>query len=216
MCTSLMSSFDPSSSLFLGLKLKWFSILFPFLFLSGGYYICYSGYSLFLKKILKELSLSHFMSIISLSSFSVIFALNSISLMPLILPCTSHLSVNLGLCLPLWLSGVIFSYKKSLRGFMAHFLPFGSPLALSPFLVIIEILSVMIRPISLSVRLLANITGGHLIMNLLEESFTSLATLAVPLSLMAYTCLLAAELFVSLVQSYVLSKLISIYWEECR
>nr|AHF70455.1 ATP synthase F0 subunit 6 [Pediculus humanus corporis]AHF70463.1 ATP synthase F0 subunit 6 [Pediculus humanus corporis]AHF70465.1 ATP synthase F0 subunit 6 [Pediculus humanus corporis] len=216
MCSSLMSSFDPSTSIILGLKVKWFIILFPFFFMTGSYYLIHSGYRFYMSFVLNNLLMSHYMSIISLSVFMMILAFNTISLMPLVLPCTSHLSVNLGLCLPLWMSGVVYSLKSSMRGFLAHLLPYGSPTMLSPFLVVIELLSVSIRPVSLSVRLLANITGGHLIMNLLEEGLSSAVLLVLPFSMAAYVLLLAAELFVSFIQSYVLSKLVSIYWEECR
>lgn len=216
MCSSLISSFDPSTSIILGLKVKWFIILFPFFFITGSYYLIHSGYRFYVSFVLNNLLIKHYISIIRLSVFIIILTLNTISLMPLVLPCTSHLRVNLGLCLPLWIRAVVYSLKSSMRGFLAHLLPYGSPTILSPFLVVIELLRVSIRPVSLRVRLLANITGGHLIINLLEEGLSSAVLLVLPFSIAAYVLLLAAELFVSFIQSYVLSKLVSIYWEEYR
>nr|URW98572.1 ATP synthase 6 [Pthirus gorillae] len=213
MLTSLMSMFDPSMVLVTGLPIKWLGVILICLYAGGEFWLVNSGYRSFITSGCLLLHELHFIPFLGIVSFYYVLSMNFISLIPFMLPFTSHISVNLGLALTFWLSGLLYSFGNSLKEALAHYLPLGSPMVLGPLLVSIEVVSVLIRPVSLSVRLMANILGGHIIMGLIEESSFGSLTSGI-LTMPMYTFMVCVELFVAVVQAYVLSKLLSIYWEQ--
>merc|ERR1712080_666233 len=88
---------------------------------------------------------------------------------------TSHLSITIALSLPIWLGYMIFSSLKNINFFLPHLVPLGTPYPLIPFMVLIEIIRRIIRPITLSVRLAANIIAGHLLIVLLRGQIRSIS-----------------------------------------
>merc|ERR1712066_629845 len=110
---------------------------------------------------------------------------------------------------------IVYSWCLQPNFILAHLVPAGSPFALLPFIVIIEVLRSLIRPIRLSVRLVANIVAGHLLMTLLSSSIgadTGLVVLAVVLFGLVLLRLL--ETAVALIQAYVFRVLSTIYVSE--
>lgn len=96
---------------------------------------------------------------------------------------------------------------------MAHFVPLGSPIFLSFFIVIIETVRNFIRPITLSVRLMANIIRGHLLLHLLS-SISIFGEIYMFLSLPLIIILLLLESAVAFIQRFVFVILISLYINE--
>merc|ERR1711950_115904 len=106
---------------------------------------------------------------------------------------------------------------------LARFLPGGAPILLNPFLTIVELVSIIVRPLTLSVRLLANINAGHLILilcrgycnkafniNLIENIFK-----ITPLILsIINTLYLIFETFICAIQVYIFCILLSLYTED--
>jgi len=96
---------------------------------------------------------------------------------------------------------------------LIHTIPIGTPLALINFIFIIEIVRNIIRPITLSVRLTANIVAGHLLMLLLSNfslsSFNNIIISSIPMLILSLL-----EMAVSLIQAYVFVTLISLYINE--
>ena len=99
---------------------------------------------------------------------------------------------------------------------LAHLVPMGSPAALSPFMVLIELVSAVIRPVTLSVRLAANIVAGHLLIVLLRTPATSVNRLIFLIILTALTLLALLESAVATIQAYVFSILTVLYVNEVR
>nr|YP_004425042.1 ATP synthase F0 subunit 6 [Utterbackia imbecillis]ADL62617.1 ATP synthase F0 subunit 6 [Utterbackia imbecillis] len=103
------------------------------------------------------------------SLFVLIFIINISGMVPNVFSPTSHLSLTLVLAMMIWfclvLSGWVFSWKSS----ASHLVPTGSPTGLIPLLIMIESVSILIRPITLGVRLAANITMGHLMLHVIGE-----------------------------------------------
>merc|ERR1712203_1291286 len=91
---------------------------------------------------------------------------NLIGLAPYIFTRSSHMSFTLTLALPILLGRILFSMKNQYNRLFAHLVPTGTPGALIPVIVIIETVSNVIRPWTLSIRL-ANIVAGHLLLTLL-------------------------------------------------
>lgn len=107
----------------------------------------------------------------------------------------------------MWVSIFLFSLFFSFSGFLSHLTPLGAPLVLGPFLILIEVVSYLIRFITLGVRLMANLTAGHLLLGLMSTSFSFLSGFV-------QVVFFIFEILVAVVQSYVFSLLVSIYFEE--
>nr|YP_009113919.1 ATP synthase F0 subunit 6 [Vertigo pusilla]AGC52884.1 ATP synthase F0 subunit 6 [Vertigo pusilla] len=140
---------------------------------------------------------------------------NFLGLVPLVFSSTTSLWVNSSLALICWgtilVSGWVFSPQKS----AAHLAPSGAPGMLMPFLILIETISILIRPITLTVRLVANISAGHIILALLANvlsSSLSIFSWSTCVSIMIFYYLF--EMFVSFIQAYIFTLLISLYMAE--
>ena len=121
---------------------------------------------------------------------------------------------SLSLALLLWLSPLVFKSITSPKNLISHLVPLGSPLALRPFIVLVERVSLLIRPITLSVRLAANIVTGHLLLTL--SGSLCAFSLKGALGLIPQLTLGCLELAVAGVQAYVLFILVSLYIREYR
>lgn len=153
--------------------------------------------------------------------FAFILLGNLIGLFPYFFAFTSHIAVTLTLALFVFVfsTGVGF-YTHGFR-FFKFFVPEGVPGWLLPLLVPIEILSYLSRPVSLSVRLFANILAGHVLwevfagfMLMLAASLGILGAFAavVPLGLNVAMC--ALELLVACIQAYVFAILTCLYLHD--
>ena len=100
--------------------------------------------------------------------FLIIVLNNVAGLLPYCFTASRHLVYTLRLALPLWLGHVVYSWVKQAGVIWAHMVPLGTPGPLIMFIVLVEILRRTIRPVTLSVRLAANIVAGHLLLVLLR------------------------------------------------
>nr|QDX17795.1 ATP synthase F0 subunit 6 [Bothrops atrox] len=147
----------------------------------------------------------------------MILLYNLLGLLPYTFTATSQLSLNMALALPLWLATIISGLKDKFSLTLAHLLPEGSPTPLIPFMVMIETVSLMMRPIALGVRLTANITAGHLLMTMVSSATINLISSFVSLSLLTLillSLLTLLELAVAGIQAYVFVLLVTLYLQE--
>jgi F-type H+-transporting ATPase subunit a len=153
--------------------------------------------------------------------FSFILLGNLIGLFPYFFAFTSHIAVTLALALFVFVfsTGVGF-YTHGFR-FFKFFVPTGVPGWLLPLLVPIEIISYLSRPVSLSVRLFANITAGHVMwevfagfMLLLTASLGVVGAVAAIIPLGLNVALVALELLVAGLQAYVFAILTCLYLHD--
>lgn len=148
---------------------------------------------------------------------SFLLATNLLGLLPYTFTPTTQLSVNLALAIPLWLATVVIGFRNQPTIALGHFLPQGTPVGLIPALIIIETLSLIIRPISLAVRLTANLTAGHLLMQLIATGAVVLLPLLPAVSLLTAIVLFlltVLETAVAIIQAYVFVLLLSLYLQE--
>lgn len=148
---------------------------------------------------------------ILIAIFLILLIFNLIGLIPYVFTITAQLIFTLRLRLPFWISFVIFSSIKNTQSFLAHLVPRGTPIALSQFMVIIESVSQIIRPITLSVRLAANITAGHILIALARRPILIINHMTLALS-----TLFLLELAVAFIQRYVFVVLLSMYLRETK
>jgi len=153
--------------------------------------------------------------------FSFILLGNLLGLFPYFFAFTSHIAVTLTLALFVFLfSTAVGFYTHGFR-FFKFFVPEGVPPLLLPLLVPIEIVSYLSRPVSLSVRLFANMTAGHVMwevfagfMLLLTASFGILGAFASVIPLGLNVALVALELLVAVLQAYVFAILTCLYLHD--
>nr|BAC23325.1 ATPase subunit 6 [Chaunax penicillatus] len=146
-----------------------------------------------------------------------IMTLNLLGLLPYTFTPTTQLALTLGLAMPLWLMTIIIGLRNKPNAVIIHFLPKGTPRPLIPVLIIIETTSVIIRPLALAVRLMANLTAGHLMMQLIAMATLTLIPYLMPLWILTWTLLsllLVLEVAVALIQAYVFVLLLSLYLQE--
>ena len=116
--------------------------------------------------------------------------------------------------MPLWLGRIILSIIYQYNNLLAHLVPVGTPRFLIPVIVIIETVRNMIRPLTLSIRLAANIVAGHLLLTLLGSQGPLLSLFNLSLLIIGLFLLLLLEVAVACIQSYVFTILSSLYLNE--
>nr|WRO45170.1 ATP synthase F0 subunit 6 [Taocantharis businskae] len=222
MMSNLFSSFDPSSSM--NLSLNWTSATLSIFILPTIFWLIPSRFSMVWSKILVTLNKEFKIllnlknnkgsTLIFISLFSMILINNLTSLFPYIFSSTSHMTLNLSLALPMWLSFMLFGWINNYMHMFAHLVPQGTPPALMPFMVCIETTSNMIRPLTLAIRLTANIMAGHLLLTLLGNSGNKLSMMILSLLILSQLMLFVLELAVAMIQAYVFSILSTLYSSE--
>nr|WCK11688.1 ATP synthase F0 subunit 6 [Taenioides cirratus] len=172
----------------------------------------------FTAQLLKPLNMGgHKWALIFAALMLFLMSLNMLGLLPYTFTPTAQLSVNLGLAVPLWLATVLIGMRNQPTKSLAHFLPEGTPIALIPVLIIIETISLFIRPIALGVRLTANLTAGHLLMHLISTAAYSLLCLMPTVAILTTIVLFmltVLEIAVAMIQAYVFVLLLSLYLQE--
>jgi len=220
MAIDIFSGFDPiwfnlclstSISLFLPIVLL-FSV---FWFINFLQIRIISPISLIIKQIYstKTLIIKSY-SILICSIFLFIIYLNLIGIIPYLFSISRHIIFTISIGLPLWLSLIISTFTNSPKKSLAHFLPDGAPSWLSPFLVIIEFIRVCVRPLTLSFRLAANITAGHIVLILICSFSISLSFKPFIYSTLIAVFYILFELVICLIQAYIFSLLVTLYRNE--
>nr|QFG71644.1 ATP synthase subunit 6 [Oribatula sp. XFX] len=148
--------------------------------------------------------------------FMSILTLNFLALYPQVFSATSHLTITLPLSLISWTAIVLFGWIKNTNHMLSHLVPQGTPPALMSFMVLIEMTSNLIRPITLCVRLTANLIAGHLLMSLLGNALMATNALGSLALLMAPLILTILESAVACIQAYVFMTLITLYITEVK
>nr|YP_010576055.1 ATP synthase F0 subunit 6 [Diaphus theta]UZN43288.1 ATPase subunit 6 [Diaphus theta]WNH24438.1 ATP synthase F0 subunit 6 [Diaphus theta]BAM74841.1 ATPase subunits 6 [Diaphus theta] len=146
-----------------------------------------------------------------------LITLNMLGLLPYTFTPTTQLSLNMGLAIPLWLATVIIGMRNQPTHALGHLLPEGTPTPLIPVLIIIETISLFIRPVALAVRLTANLTAGHLLIQLIATGAFVLLPLMPTVAILTATLLFLLtllEVAVAMIQAYVFVLLLSLYLQE--
>nr|AAP75348.1 ATP synthase 6 [Chrysiptera taupou] len=146
-----------------------------------------------------------------------LFSLNMMGLLPYTFTPTTQLSMNMAFAVPLWLATVIIGLRNQPTHALAHLLPEGTPTPLIPILIMIETISLFIRPLALGVRLTANLTAGHLLIKLIATAALVLLPLMPTVAILTAVLLLMLtllEIAVAIIQAYVFVLLLSLYLQE--
>nr|YP_010316552.1 ATP synthase F0 subunit 6 [Leucauge wulingensis]ULD67695.1 ATP synthase F0 subunit 6 [Leucauge wulingensis] len=214
---NLFSVFDPIS--YFGLSLNWVIAFLIFMFLPLNYYLVKSNCQNMINTIVSEVSKMYTevagsnylgMVFVVVGVFVYLIMSNLIGLFPFVFTITAHPMVTMGMGMVMWMSFFMMGWIKNFKISAAHLVPEGSPLMLAPLMVIIESISHLMRPFTLSIRLAANMMAGHLIISLLA-SISSLSFFGFFMSFFFQSMLLVLELGVSVIQGFVFSILLLLY-----
>nr|AHX97858.1 ATP synthase F0 subunit 6 [Xiphozele sp. QL-2014] len=145
--------------------------------------------------------------------FFYILLNNYLGLFMYIFTSSSHLVFSMWLTFSMWLSFMMFGWYKNMNFMFIHLVPLGTPFILMFFMVIIETLSNLIRPLTLCIRLTANMIAGHLLLVLLSIFIIDLINIYIMI-LILQIMLLILEMSVSIIQSYVFTILMILYMKE--
>ena len=116
-------------------------------------------------EVLHENARTYFPFVLTLFVF-ILFA-NVLGLIPYSFTVTSHIVITLALALVVFIGATIIGFIRNGFGYLKLFVPSGVPVLLLPLVVVIEIVSYFIRPMSLSIRLFANMMAGHMMLKVM-------------------------------------------------
>nr|ACJ43718.1 ATP synthase F0 subunit 6 [Notophthalmus meridionalis]QCT81721.1 ATP synthase F0 subunit 6 [Notophthalmus meridionalis meridionalis]QCT81734.1 ATP synthase F0 subunit 6 [Notophthalmus meridionalis meridionalis]QCT81747.1 ATP synthase F0 subunit 6 [Notophthalmus meridionalis meridionalis] len=175
-------------------------------------------FGVFTKQLMLPINIKgHNWSLMLAALMMFLITINLLGLLPYTFTPTTQLSLNLGLAVPLWLATVLTGLRNQPTAALGHMLPEGTPTPLIPILIIIETISLFIRPLALGVRLTANLTAGHLLIQLISTAVLVLMPLMPVVSMLTMVILLLLtllEIAVAMIQAYVFVLLLSLYLQE--
>jgi len=221
---SLFSVFDPSTGIG-SIHINWFSIL-SIVMVPSRYWLLSRKtvrvVNLIWLGLAAEIKLNRFKGVansiplILVRVFSLILCNNFLGLVPYVFTASSHPAFTRVLALSSWAGYIIYSTLINTSRFLAHLAPVGTPKVLIPFMVLIELVRSLIRPLTLAVRLAANMVAGHLLLVLTRAPIPSLGGVLLRLVFVGLSGLVLLELGVSFIQSYVFIRLSSLYVGEIQ
>nr|QBQ64859.1 ATP synthase subunit 6 [Chanos chanos]QBQ64863.1 ATP synthase subunit 6 [Chanos chanos]QBQ64867.1 ATP synthase subunit 6 [Chanos chanos]QBQ64875.1 ATP synthase subunit 6 [Chanos chanos] len=172
----------------------------------------------FTQQMLLPLNLGgHKWAVLLTSMMIFLVTLNMLGLLPYTFTPTTQLSLNMGFAVPLWLATVVIGLRNQPTVALGHLLPEGTPVVLIPFLIIVETFSLLIRPLALGVRLTANLTAGHLLIQLIATAAFVLLPMMPTVAILTATVLFLLtllEVAVAMIQAYVFVLLLTLYLQE--
>lgn len=152
--------------------------------------------------------------------FMVVFLGNALGLIPYSFTYTSHIIVTAALAVMIFLMVIVIGIFKHGMHFFSLFLPPGVPLWLTPLVIPIEILSFCIRPVTLSVRLFANMIAGHILLKVIAGFSVGMISMGFAgyalgiLPMLFNVILIGFEFLIAFLQAYVFAILSCIYLKD--
>ena len=217
---SLFSSYSPSLFWLINLSLLIISLAIFWIRPSWTFWIFHSLLDIIVSQVSRTFG-RHITSTTSLVAplFIILIMINFIGLLPYVFRSTSHLLFTLRFGLPIWLALILSSVANSPSYFAAGLLPSGAPDWLNPFLVLIETVRILLRPITLSFRLAANMRAGHVVLTLAGVYTTfflfSGGSIWPTISFFIFQLFyILFEIGICLIQAYIFCLLISLYSED--
>lgn len=148
------------------------------------------------------------------SLFMFILFGNLLGMIPGGFTFTSHIIVTFTLAFFIFVAVTIIGFWKHGLGYFGMFFPHGAPAWTAIILVPIEVVSYLSRPISLSVRLFANMTVGHLMLKVIGGFILPMGIVGGLLPLGGLVAITALEFLIAVIQAYVFTILTCIYLND--
>jgi len=219
---NLFLVFDPSIG-FQHVSLNWLSFLAVILYPSRFWIsdrkcsVAFVKSSRMLSREIKINSNLFFPSSTSLVLVRVFFSVarsNFLGLLPYVFTATSHPAFTFVVAFSSWVGYIIYRTVLNPLNFFSHLVPDGTPRVLIPFIVLIELVRRFMRPLTLGIRLAANIVAGHLLLVLVRRPATRLRWHLLRFLIVGVLILTILEVGVAFIQGYVFMSLSSLYIGE--
>ena len=146
--------------------------------------------------------------------FVFILILNLLGMLPYSFTVTSHIVVTFALAALVFLVVTAIGFARHGVGYLKLFVPDGVPLWLMPLIVPIELISYLIRPVSLSVRLFANMLAGHTMLKVFAGFIVSLGVVGGIAPFLVTVAFTGLEFFVAFIQAFIFTVLTCIYLND--
>lgn len=146
--------------------------------------------------------------------FIFILFCNLLGMIPYGFTVTSHIIITFALAILVFLMVTIIGFMKHGLHFLTLFLPHGTPLWLAPLMIIIELFAYLAKPISLSLRLAANMMAGHILLKVIASFAVSLMIYLKFLPIPLMVILIGFEIFVAMLQAYIFTILACVYLND--
>ncbi|KJV63448.1 MULTISPECIES: F0F1 ATP synthase subunit A [Ehrlichia] len=146
--------------------------------------------------------------------FIFIATCNLLGILPLGFTVTSHIAVTFAMSMVVFVSITVIGFKHQGAHFLRILLPKGTPGWLAPMMVFIELFAYCARPISLSIRLAANMIAGHTIIKVIAGFVIKMNIFLTPLPMIFIIILIGFEIFVAILQAYIFTVLTCVYLSD--
>lgn len=144
--------------------------------------------------------------------FLFILLCNLLGMTPYSFTSTSQIAVTLSLALVSFITVTVFALiRHGLIGFLHLFLPSGVPIWMAPLIFAIELFSFLIRPVTLSVRLFANMVAGHVLLKVVAGFIVSMGAIYGIFPFLFSVVMTGFEIFVAVLQAYIFAILVCAY-----
>ncbi|MBI1276089.1 F0F1 ATP synthase subunit A [bacterium] len=146
--------------------------------------------------------------------FMFVLACNLLGMIPYSFTVTSHIAVTFAMAGFIFIMVTLIAFIKHGTHFLAFFLPKGTPWWMAPMMYLIELFAYLARPISLSVRLAANMLAGHTMLKVIAGFVIMLGVIGgwAPLALLVV--LSGFEIFIAVLQAYIFTVLTCVYLND--
>lgn len=146
--------------------------------------------------------------------FIFILTCNILGMLPYGFTVTSHISITFSLAMLVFLLVTILGLYLHGINFLSLFLPAGTPWWLAPLMILIELFAFLARPVSLSLRLAANMIAGHVLLKVMAGFVVSMALYLKILPVPFIIILIGFEIFVAILQAYIFTILSCVYLND--
>jgi len=146
--------------------------------------------------------------------FMFIMVCNLFGMIPYGFTVTSHISITFALAMMVFLLVTLLGFILHGFHFFSLFLPAGTPWWLAPLMILIELFAYLARPVSLSLRLAANMVAGHVLLKVIAGFIVSMAFYLKIFPILFISVLIGFEIFVAILQAYIFTILSCVYLND--
>ncbi|QKX01215.1 F0F1 ATP synthase subunit A [Wolbachia endosymbiont of Dipetalonema caudispina] len=139
---------------------------------------------------------------------------NLVGILPYSFTVTSHVVVTFALSMVTFTYTTVIGFKEKGIKFLRILLPEGTPSWLALMMIFIKLFAYLARPISLSIRLAANMIAGHTIIKVIAEFIMNMHFILTPIPFLFIIALIGFEVFVAILQAYIFTSLTCVYLSD--
>ncbi|WP_168463860.1 F0F1 ATP synthase subunit A [Wolbachia endosymbiont of Ctenocephalides felis wCfeT] len=146
--------------------------------------------------------------------FVFVLSCNLVGILPYSFTVTSHVIVTFALAMVVCVYVTVIGFEERGIEFLSILLPKGTPSWLAPIIILIKLFAYLVRPISLSIRLAANMMAGHIIIKVIAGFIVNMNIILTPAPFVFIIAMIGFEVFVAALQAYIFTILTCVYLSD--